>query len=86
MLGLVVRYLDLVTHYSRPLQVPSAHLLTDALLYPDAVPVEIRFDANGDYRKTHEDGLQLLDDLVGGSEEELDEGARASLSPVSGAS
>ena len=81
MLGLVARYLDLVAHHSdgeRQIRVPSAHLLTDALLYPSSVPIEIRFEADGDYHETRKDGLRLLDDLVGGSEEQ-DEEARASL-------
>ncbi|KPV76509.1 uncharacterized protein RHOBADRAFT_42850 [Rhodotorula graminis WP1] len=69
MLGLVARYLDLVKHHNKALQTHSVHLLTDSLLYGDAVPVEIRFEAGDEYHQTRKVGLQLLDDLTGGSEE-----------------
>ncbi|GAA5943066.1 hypothetical protein JCM3775_000633 [Rhodotorula graminis] len=62
MLGLVARYLDLVKHHNKAFQTHSVHLLTDALLSGDDIPVEIRFEAGND-------GLQLLDDLTGGSGE-----------------
>ncbi|GAA5855933.1 hypothetical protein JCM9279_005553 [Rhodotorula babjevae] len=72
MLGVVTRYLDLVAHHSNSehqLRVSSSHLVTDALLYPAAVAIEIRFDDDGSYRQTHEAGVQLLDDLVAGTAE-----------------